>query len=120
MALPRVLICRHVDGELIGSVVEVLQASGIEPVIWDLALPEVRNFHPQDWAGLVIMGGPMNVDQTDLYPFLQTEVAWLREALRVKLPTLGICLSAQLLAKALGARVFQIRSLNLASRKSKS
>jgi GMP synthase (glutamine-hydrolysing) len=106
MALPRVLILRHVLGECIGSVVEVLQASGVEPVVWDLANGEERNFQPSDWAGLVVMGGPMNVDQADQFPFLDTEVRWLREALRVKLPTLGICLGAQLLAKSLGARVY--------------
>jgi GMP synthase-like glutamine amidotransferase len=47
----------------------------------------------------------MNVDQVEQYPFLAREIAWIREALRAKLPILGLCLGAQLLAKALGARV---------------
>ncbi|NUQ65064.1 MAG: type 1 glutamine amidotransferase [Pirellulales bacterium] len=57
-------------------------------------------------AGLVVLGGPMNVDEVDRYPFLVPEVQWIRDALRFEVPVLGICLGAQLLAKALGARVY--------------
>ncbi len=59
--------------------------------------------------GLVILGGSMNVDQVDEYPFLSREVEWIQQALAAGLPTLGICLGAQLLAKALGARVYPNR-----------
>jgi GMP synthase (glutamine-hydrolysing) len=57
-------------------------------------------------AGLVVLGGPMNVDETQRYPFLQKEVDWIRAAVDKELPTLGVCLGSQLLAKALGARVY--------------
>lgn len=56
-------------------------------------------------AGAVVMGGPMNVDETDLHPRLAAERDWLTEAVRRDLPVLGICLGAQLLARALGAQV---------------
>jgi GMP synthase (glutamine-hydrolysing) len=56
-------------------------------------------------AGAVVMGGPMGVDETDRHPQLVTEREWLEEALRRELPLLGICLGAQLLARALGAEV---------------
>jgi GMP synthase (glutamine-hydrolysing) len=55
-------------------------------------------------AGAVVMGGPMNVDD-DRHPELATEREWLAEAMRRDLPVLGICLGAQLLARALGAEV---------------
>src|ERR1700741_350174 len=57
------------------------------------------------YNGLVVLGGPMNVDQADQYPHLLTEIAAIREALRLDIPVLGICLGAQLLAAALGASV---------------
>ena len=56
-------------------------------------------------AGAVVMGGPMNVDEVDVHPELAVEREWLAEAARRDLPVLGICLGAQLLARALGAEV---------------
>lgn len=56
-------------------------------------------------AGALAMGGPMNVDETERYPALATEREWLAEAVNRDLPLLGICLGAQLLARAMGAEV---------------
>jgi GMP synthase (glutamine-hydrolysing) len=56
-------------------------------------------------AGAVVMGGPMNVDEVDRFPGLAAEREWLAEAVRREMPVLGICLGAQLLARALGAEV---------------
>lgn len=57
------------------------------------------------YNGLVVLGGPMNVDETDRYPHLDTEVRLIREAIANDIPVLGICLGAQLIAKALGGDV---------------
>jgi GMP synthase (glutamine-hydrolysing) len=57
------------------------------------------------YNGLIVLGGPMNVDQADRFPHLTTEIAAIQEALRREIPVLGICLGAQLLAAALGANV---------------
>ena len=59
----------------------------------------------EEVAGAVVMGGPMNVDEVGRFPALAAEREWLAEALRRELPLLGICLGAQLLARALGAEV---------------
>jgi GMP synthase (glutamine-hydrolysing) len=56
-------------------------------------------------AGAVVMGGPMNADEVDVHPELASEREWLAEALRRNMPLLGICLGAQLLARALGVEV---------------
>jgi GMP synthase (glutamine-hydrolysing) len=56
-------------------------------------------------AGAVVMGGPMNADEVDVHPELASEREWLAEALRREMPVLGICLGAQLLARALGTEV---------------
>jgi GMP synthase (glutamine-hydrolysing) len=56
-------------------------------------------------AGAVVMGGPMNVDEVERFPALAAERDWLAEAVERGMPVLGICLGAQLLARALGAEV---------------
>jgi GMP synthase (glutamine-hydrolysing) len=57
-----------------------------------------------DGAGaLLVFGGSQHVDQEDEHPWLVPEDAFLREALARRLPMLGVCLGAQLIAKAAGA-----------------
>lgn len=56
-------------------------------------------------AGAVILGGAPNVDQMDRSPFLYDEVRWIEQCLKLDIPTLGLCLGAQLIAHALGAKV---------------
>ncbi len=56
-------------------------------------------------AGLIVLGGEMNADEVDRHPFLGRERALLRDAVDRDVPVLGICLGAQLLARALGAAV---------------
>lgn len=54
----------------------------------------------------IILGGPIGVYETEDYPFLQKEIDLLKVRLSKKLPTIGICLGAQLIAHALGAKVY--------------
>ena len=60
---------------------------------------------PEEVEGLVVMGGPMGVYETDKHPNLAEECKLIAELVRTSRPVLGVCLGAQLLAKALGARV---------------
>ena len=55
--------------------------------------------------GVVIMGGPMNIDQADEYPWISQEAAFIKSAHEASLPIVGICLGAQLIAHALGGKV---------------
>jgi GMP synthase (glutamine-hydrolysing) len=56
-------------------------------------------------GGLIVMGGPMGVYQTDRYPWLRDEMHLIEDAMKMNLPVLGVCLGAQILAAALGAKV---------------
>ena len=110
MPLP-VLALRHVPYETLGTLSNHLTRAGLEFRYWDLgesggAANSSQRFDPANWSALVVLGGPMNVDDTRRHPFLTDEVLWIRQSLRARLPILGICLGSQLLAKALGARVY--------------
>jgi GMP synthase-like glutamine amidotransferase len=65
---------------------------------------------PQEWEAcslLVVMGGPMNVHEEKVYPFLSEETILLKKAFKKEMPILGFCLGAQLMAKAMGSKVFK-------------
>src|SRR5271157_1514878 len=57
-----------------------------------------------DW--LIVMGGPMSVNEEAMYPWLKAEKRLIAQAIEAGKTVLGICLGAQLIASALGARVF--------------
>jgi GMP synthase (glutamine-hydrolysing) len=57
---------------------------------------------------VLVFGGFMHPDQDDLYPWLRDETDWLRELVEQQMPTLGICLGSELLARATGAWVGQL------------
>ncbi|MFI9616840.1 type 1 glutamine amidotransferase [Streptomyces sp. NPDC052023] len=61
----------------------------------------------RDTGGLIVLGGPMNALDDRRHPHLAAERRLLRQALRERVPVLGVCLGAQLLAAAAGADVTQ-------------
>ena len=65
-------------------------------------LPDVDSF---DW--LVVMGGPMNIYEDALYPWLTAEKALIKAAIQAGKKALGVCLGAQLIADALGGKVYR-------------
>ncbi|HEY8282935.1 MAG TPA: type 1 glutamine amidotransferase [Chloroflexota bacterium] len=66
------------------------------------ALPPLDSY-----AGLIVMGGTMNALDDAHFPYLPLVVQAMRDACQRGLPTLGVCLGGQLLARALGARVYR-------------
>ncbi|MCY3769340.1 MAG: glutamine amidotransferase [Gammaproteobacteria bacterium] len=65
------------------------------------ALPDIDD----GTAGAVIYGGAQSVGDLERLPFLRDEIDWIRRAIKIDLPLLGICLGAQLIAHTLGAKV---------------
>ena len=105
--MKRLLVLRHVPHVSLGSIADVLQrtAAPFEQIDLFTSVPE--RLPLADASGLIVLGGPMSADDVDTYPYLAVELDWIREAVDRELPTLGVCLGAQLLAKAMGGRVFQ-------------
>lgn len=99
------LVLRHVAFEDLGTLAAVLQRHGFETRYLDVGVDTLARARVEDSDLLVVLGGPIGVyDEAD-YPFLVREMALISERLRVFRPTLGICLGAQLMAKALGSGV---------------
>lgn len=99
----KILAFRHADFEEIGTLRPALESRGFEVQTVELYEPGTPVPPIAEAAGLVFMGGPMCAN--DDLPFLHREVELIREAVQIGSPILGICLGAQLIAKALGAKV---------------
>jgi GMP synthase (glutamine-hydrolysing) len=103
--MKRLLVFQHVPHEILGTFNPLLKSAGfrIRYVNFGRTPDAVPNVDKYD--GLIILGGPMCVDQTDSHPHLLTEINAIRLAMEQHKPVLGICLGAQLIATALGAQV---------------
>lgn len=100
------LVFRHVPHEGLGTIEPFLNHLKVEIEYGNLWANRLipRDPHPYDY--IISMGGPMNVDETDRYPFLKEERNLISKAIHSGIPVLGICLGAQVIARALGARVY--------------
>jgi GMP synthase-like glutamine amidotransferase len=101
----RVLAFRHVPFEGLGLIESVLEARGIPFDYCDLYRPGAVLPDTNRYAGLIFMGGPMSVN--DELPFLLGEMRLMERAAAVGKPMLGICLGSQMIARALGGRVYR-------------
>jgi GMP synthase (glutamine-hydrolysing) len=101
--LPTLLVLIHASWERPHRILDAFAAETevliVEPLTGE-SLPD-----HDEIDGVVAMGGPMSVNDIEGYPALETERRWLAEAVQREVPVLGVCLGAQLLARALGAEV---------------
>ena len=104
---PRAVAVRHVAFEDLGSFAPVLAELGYEITYVDAGVDDVRAAKVTEADLLIVLGGPIGAYEDDVYPFLRDEIGLLERRLRLNLPTLGICLGAQLMARALGAKVYK-------------
>jgi GMP synthase (glutamine-hydrolysing) len=102
--MKKICVLQHHPAEPMGIWEEELQRwyapFEIVPLWKEAKLPA-----PETTLAAIIMGGPMNVSEQDRYPFLTAEIDYLRALQGRGTHVLGVCLGAQLLAAALGARV---------------
>jgi len=97
---------RHVHFEDLGAFESVLTSSGYRIQYCDAGVSNLRSPELADCDLLVVLGGPIGAYEDDTYPFLADEIAMIEKRLNFARPALGICLGAQLFARALHARVF--------------
>ncbi|GAA5786348.1 glutamine amidotransferase [Chitiniphilus shinanonensis] len=97
---------RHLQFEDLGTLEPLLQARGYTVRHLDAAIDDLAALDVQTPALMVVLGGPIGAGDDDAYPFLRPELAAIRRRLDSGRPLLGICLGAQLIARALGAAVY--------------
>jgi GMP synthase (glutamine-hydrolysing) len=107
--MKKLLVLQHVAHELLGTLNPLLKRSGFRIRYVNFARHPDAQPSLDGYDGLVILGGPMSVNDADRLAHLSTELGLIEEAMKRNLPVLGICLGAQLIAKTLGAKVYPNR-----------
>lgn len=102
---PRAVAIRHVSFENLGLLGPLLAERGYIISYRDAGIDPITPAIALDAELLVVLGGPIGVHEVGEYPFLEQEQRAIAARLEAGLPTLGICLGAQLIADALGADV---------------
>ena len=97
---------RHVPFEDLGLLGPILKQAG-----WSISYRDAPTVDLEDpLIGnadlLIVLGGPIGVYEVGAFPFLAREIDWLEQRMKHDRATLGICLGSQLMARALGSRVF--------------
>ncbi|HEY9365335.1 MAG TPA: gamma-glutamyl-gamma-aminobutyrate hydrolase family protein [Agromyces sp.] len=101
------LVLRHDSAIGLGNLGPTLEAHGYEIVTVDAPSTDVSALDALAPDLVVVLGGDEGAYETDRYPYLSDEIALLRTRIEAEAPIFGVCLGAQLLAKSLGAEVFQ-------------
>lgn len=96
---------RHVPFEDLGTLEPLLRRRGYTVHYYDIGVHELWTLDVGKIDLLIVLGGPIGAYDEQTYPFLKDELELISQRLDARLPLLGICLGAQLMARALGAAV---------------
>jgi GMP synthase (glutamine-hydrolysing) len=104
-------VIRHLAFEDLASFTSVLQANDYQVNYLEAAdlvskPDELSQIDALSDDLLIILGGPISVNDAAMFPFIDQEIGLLKRRIAADKPTLGICLGAQLIARALGAKVY--------------
>src|SRR6056297_3056447 len=103
--MARIIVLQHVAFEILGTMNPLFKQQGISIRYINFSREPDARPRLDGYDGLVILGGPMSVNESHLYPHLKFEMELIKQAMKQQMPILGICLGAQLIAKANGAAI---------------
>lgn len=104
--MAKILVFQHSPFEPLGLLVPLIKARRIRIRFLNFYRQSDFDLNLESYQGVIILGGPQHPLDFTQHPHLLKELEWIRKALTLQLPILGICLGAQLLTQALDGKVF--------------
>lgn len=104
--MKQVNVIRHLAFEDLGSFAAVFARHGLQVNYLEAGVDDLSGLSAGSSDLLIVLGGPISANDVDDFAFLQTEIELLKQRIQLDKPTLGICLGAQLIARAMGAGVY--------------
>lgn len=101
-----ILVIQNYDLAPLGVIEDCISERNIST---DIVIPTKQKLlptYPRNYSGLIILGGPMSAQDDESHPHLLDTIQIIQSFARQKKPILGICLGAQLIARAFGQRVY--------------
>ena len=98
-----ILVIQNIGCEHLGNLSRLFESDGYNVLL----LNSQKDFIPTDlisYSGIIILGGPVSV--YDNYDYLKDQQKLIKKAVDMKIPTLGVCLGSQLIAEAMGGKVY--------------
>lgn len=107
--MKKALTIRHIYFEDLGILEPELIKAGFHVQYAEAPLIDFTKLDPTQYDLIIVLGAPIGAFDNELYPFLVQELAFIKEAIEINKPLLGICLGAQLIARLLGAKVYPMK-----------
>ena len=105
--MKQVTVLQHLAAEGLGILESILNAAEISIHTIHIFAGEKVPDELGSGDGLIVLGGPVGVYESEKYPYLIDEIRLIKTVLQENKPILGICLGSQLLASALGANIIK-------------
>ena len=107
----KALVFQHEECEHLGTFAEILESHNIEYEYCRLYESKtcLSSLNPEEYACIISLGGPISVYDEKGYSMIEEEIEIIKHAVEKEKPVIGICLGAQIIAKALGANVYKGR-----------
>ena len=112
MNTKKILVLQHIAVETPGIILDLMKIKKFE---YDcINIREKSNeYNPTNYDALIIMGGPMSVNDKEKYPFIKKEIELVKIYIENNKPILGICLGSQIIASALGSKIYKNSKMEL-------
>ena len=112
MNTKKILVLQHIEVETPGIILDLMKTKKLE---YDcININEKSNaYNPTNYDALIIMGGPMSVNDKEKYSFIKKEIELVKNYIKNNKPILGICLGSQIIASALGSKIYKNSKMEL-------